>query len=190
MAHHGKAPQLARHLVREDVVDLPVHALQVGQGLRIFLGAGHLAAPPRLALDTAADVVGRRTSHAEPPAELAHLVDLAAQQVDDALGPRDAGRLAATPRAGLEAVEDVVVLVVAVNEQRGPGTAVQPIEEEFLLERGRIGPYQAKVAAYDQKIALPELGSLGPTLRGELADVKPSVYVARDVDRHASCPPT
>ena len=170
----------------EDVVHAEVDLLEVRPAL-VHLGlARHLARPPRLAGHAAADVMGRRAAHAEPAPVGTHLVDLAAQQVNDALGAREERHLAAVPHRGLEAVEQVVVLVVAIDEERRPRTAVQPVDEELLLECDGVVPHEAEVTADDDQVAFAQRRSLGPTVGRELADVKPTVDVTRNVNRHGS----
>ena len=133
VARHGEAPELARDFVGEDIVHLPVDPLEVCQRLVVFRLARQLTRPPRSAFDTATDVVRRGATHTEPAPVLAHLIDLPAEQMDDASGARQARRLAAPPLAHGIAVKQVIVLVVAVDEEGRPWAVVEPVDEELLL---------------------------------------------------------
>ena len=149
MPGHGKATKAARHVMRKHIVNAKVHPLEIGPSLVVLLLAGHLPRPPAYALLPALDVVRRCAPHAKPATEPAHLIHLPTQEVNDVLRPRKDRDLSPMPDLGGKGVQQVVVLVVAVYEQRRPRAIVQPIDKELLLQGDRVVPHQPKVAAYN-----------------------------------------
>ena len=109
------------------------------------------------------------------------VVHLTAHEMDDV---RISGyHLHLAPKAlrHREGVDAVVVLVVAINEERGPRLALVPLQNLLVARIAR--PQGAKVAANDEDVAAREALSFGPRPFFDLEAIAISMGVSSNKDQ-------